>query len=110
MGGLALKRREASDWHRVAPGQLSGTHTQERDQIGRVTERIRDRRAAVERERGVETPVDLGDQHPAGGDTSAVELGQSLETIGVGRGGEPENDARLGLISHINHQTSIAGL
>ena len=92
MGRSALKRRERSRCRGVACRQLSRPHAQQRHHIGRATERIRDWRAAVERKRRLETAVDLGDQHLAGGDTGAVELGQSLEAIRVGRGREPEDD------------------
>jgi hypothetical protein len=89
--------------------QLRRAHAQQLHDAGRAAERIGDRVATVERERGPESAVDLRDQHLAGWDTGTVELGQGLEPILVGRGGEPEDDACIGLISHGNLVSSIAG-
>jgi hypothetical protein len=82
---------------------------QERHHVGRATERIRDRLAAVDGERGHEPAVDLGDQHFAGRGGGAVELGQSLNAVLVRWSGDPKHEARFGIISHSNFLSSIAG-
>jgi len=46
-------------------------------------ERIRDRGAAVERERRAQVAVDLRDQHRPGRDPRAVELGQRLHPTSI---------------------------
>jgi hypothetical protein len=82
---------------------------EERHHVGRATERIRDRLAAVDGERGHEPALDLGDQHFAGRSGCAVELRQSLNAVLVRRGGEPEHEAGFGMISHSNFLSSVAG-
>jgi len=59
-----------------------------------TAERIGDRGAAVDGKCRPQAPLDLRDQHPPGRDCGAVELGQRVEAIRVGGGGEPEHDIR----------------
>jgi hypothetical protein len=76
--------------------------SQKRHHVGGATERIRNRLAAVDGERGHEPALDLGDQHLAGGDARAVELRQSLKAMLVTWGGDPEHEPRCWMILHSN--------
>jgi len=75
---------------------------QKRHDVGRATERIRDRLAAVEGQRRVEAASDLGDQHFAAGNAGAIKLRQNLNAVFVGRRGEPENEALCRVVLHSN--------
>lgn len=63
-------------------------------------EGIGDRFAAVEPDCRSEAAVDLGDQHPAGGDSGAVELGKRPQSTGVPRGSEPKRHLGDVALSH----------
>ena len=90
--------------------QLGGPEPKEGHDVGRAVKRIRDRLASVDRQRGCKTAVDLGDQHPAGGDPTRIEHGECSQTSRVRRGGEPQRDIGVRRISARHHQNTIAGL
>ncbi len=55
-------------------------------------ERVGDRAAGVQRERGAEVAVDGGEHDVAGQRAGAVEGGEALESLAVGGGGGAENE------------------
>ena len=49
-------------------------------------------RPSREREGGEHTPVDLGDEHPAGGEPAALELGEAVEGDRIAFLGEADHE------------------
>ena len=57
---------------------------QQLDQLGPSVQRIGDRRAAVERQRGAQPPIDLRHERRPRGAVGRVQLGEQLQALGVG--------------------------
>jgi hypothetical protein len=70
--------------------------------VSGAAERVSDRLAAVQPERGLQAAVDLGDQHRPRRDGAGVEIRERLERWGVGLAGYAKDDRHC--------QTSIDGL
>jgi hypothetical protein len=80
-------RRKRNDQPGKSPGapataHLRDTQFEQGHERGRPLERVRDRRAAVARERGDRLAADRAHEHRAAGAPGAVELGESLDRLG----------------------------
>ena len=69
-----------------------GAHLQQVDDLLRAHERVRERAPAVERQRGDQAAVQLGEQDVAGGRVRVVELGEAIERGPVGGRRAPQRD------------------
>jgi hypothetical protein len=72
-------------------------------------ERVRDRGAVVELQRGVDDTVDLGDEDVAAQRALGVELGEAGEGVAVGAAGGAHHDGRRGESGHGHAPETVGG-
>ena len=91
--GLSVVRRPVD---RLGRAQLRCADVQERDRACALRERVRDRLAALERDRGLDRPLDLGEQQRPRRHRALLQLREQLDGGDVFLPQRPDRD-RLGL-------------